>query len=81
VEAVGTTAKIGAWKNEHVIRRRPRFHNDVIGPIIDRDDLTIDRTRILRADVGLIVLFVITFAVNGLARYVVGRGGRRLDAA
>lgn len=28
-----------------------------------------------------LVLFVITFAVNGLARYVVGRGGRRLDAA
>ena len=28
-----------------------------------------------------LVLFVITFAVNGLARYVVARGGRRVDAA
>jgi phosphate transport system permease protein len=28
-----------------------------------------------------LVLFVITFAVNGVARYVVSRGGRRMDAA
>jgi phosphate transport system permease protein len=28
-----------------------------------------------------LVLFVITFAVNGIARYVVSRGGRRVDTA